>query len=281
MKSARLTLIFLVVGAFFANPSFAGSGTGLITVTKILTWTNGDYKVYFSEGDRVNGREGCTATDSSLAVVSSPETLLGEKEIFDQLMYAKQHNKRVRAFVEGCCKNHNGKQSPCIKTVSGEANEWYALSEAHDIAEAARLQAEAEARAEAERQAEIERQLAARIAFVPAANTSYAPSAACGELIPVGCISGENRLANVGAIGYPFGIWGGVKASPGNTVVRLMIYESGRATKRLTYCYSPGQRQDNDRTDLLVGYVCKGAGTPLIYSLRSKTIGERRTGDDR
>ena len=116
MKALRLLTLLLALS--FSVPTFAGSGTGAVTIKKITTYKNGDYKVYVEEVDKVNGRENCTATDGSLAFVANPDKPVGQKLMLSLLMQAKAYNKKISAFVVGCCKDEDGKQSPCLRTVS-------------------------------------------------------------------------------------------------------------------------------------------------------------------
>ncbi|MEO0335080.1 MAG: hypothetical protein AAF202_01710 [Pseudomonadota bacterium] len=120
MKLFKMGL--LIVSFFCSISAFGSASAGGVTVNRILTWTNGDYKVYFNERDKINAmseKEGCTSVDGSVAVVSKSTTQQGEKNILTQLMYAKATNKKVNVFIVGCCKNHNQKLSPCVRTVTG------------------------------------------------------------------------------------------------------------------------------------------------------------------
>lgn len=59
------------------------------------------------------------------------------------------------------------------------------------------------------------------------------------------CTSGENQVNSaIGQIVYSYGTWGGVAPSVPAT-------SSGR------FCYKPGQKRDNDRTDITVGCFCQ------------------------
>jgi hypothetical protein len=61
------------------------------------------------------------------------------------------------------------------------------------------------------------------------------------------CMSGEARSASGIAQGikFTYGCWGGCTGS-----------SSYKATSHGKYCYMPGQKQDNDSTDITVGCFC-------------------------
>lgn len=91
-----------------------------------------------------------------------------------------------------------------------------------------------------------------RVAYVnaPASLTNAELRDICnslpGTMNPVGCIAGEARDANNGGIVFRHGVWGG-PSQPGNTV-------TGTSGNR--FCYKPGQKRDNDGTDIIVGMKC-------------------------
>ena len=110
---------FVVLLIFLSFSAQAESTTGFVTIKKILTWTNGNFKAYVNEKSEVLNKEGCTATDGSVAMKHSSETAGGEKNILAQLMYAEASKKKVKITMNGCCLNHNKKMSPCIESVTG------------------------------------------------------------------------------------------------------------------------------------------------------------------
>ena len=116
MKLSQIIIMLVTCG--FTYPCFAGAGTGPVTIKKVLSWTNGNVKVYVDEADKVNGLEGCTATDGSVAIQSKPEHQHGERNIIAMVLNAKATQKKMNFFVVGCCVNHNKKSSPCIRTAS-------------------------------------------------------------------------------------------------------------------------------------------------------------------
>jgi len=64
------------------------------------------------------------------------------------------------------------------------------------------------------------------------------------------CVSGENRAASaVGIIAFQNGCWPNCSPQSPNVAV-----SAGRM------CYSPGQKRDNDRTDVTMGCYCIGGG---------------------
>ncbi len=60
------------------------------------------------------------------------------------------------------------------------------------------------------------------------------------------CVSGESQaLSAVGKIVYTYGTWGG------GPQASISSQSNG------AYCYRPGQKKDNDRTDITVGCFCR------------------------
>ncbi len=64
------------------------------------------------------------------------------------------------------------------------------------------------------------------------------------------CVSGENRAASaIGSISFQNGCWPNCSGQMSSSAVSV-----GRM------CYSPGQKRDNDRTDVTMGCFCGGGG---------------------
>lgn len=109
--------------------------------------------------------------------------------------------------------------------------------------------------------------------WVNVANTSLTHEQACAAagLSPTAisgqiCASGERRPtvgSNPGSINYRYGTWGGV--SGGGTFTTSYTFEWGNnnescfdcSTYTYTYCWTSGQKRDNDSTDLVVAYACE------------------------
>lgn len=112
MKTPKILLAML-----FISPlnTFAGEGTGWFKINSITVWGgNGQYKIY-TDKPSVNGLEGCTATDQSIAVKGD---LIGADRLLSLAMSAKAANMEVAAWIGGCCVAHNGLLSPCVSTIS-------------------------------------------------------------------------------------------------------------------------------------------------------------------
>ena len=177
-KTALLLLIFLL-----STPVFAGSGSGHVTIDKIRIWKNGDVKVYVKEGDQVNGKENCSSTDNSMAILSVKNNSVrtaGERNIIAQLQRAKNTGNKIAAFFVGCCLD-----SPCIRTVQIINKTPQKLLSMIDPEETEVTPPE----------------------YVFAQfNSTLTPQQMCGQRIPVGCISGATRLANNDPIKFHHGI---------------------------------------------------------------------------
>ena len=117
-----MKLVFCIL--FTSSLSFSWSlqaetEIGFTTIDRITTWKNGNIKAYVKEGELVNGKENCTATDNSVAIDLDGENSPGQNNILSLLMDAQANNKKVKFFVNGCCVEENGKQSPCLDSVVG------------------------------------------------------------------------------------------------------------------------------------------------------------------
>ena len=92
-------------------------GTGVnFKIERIALWENGQMKI-ITDQPSVNGVEGCTATDRSIALdAGSPAT----DRMMAIALAGKTSGADMYSWVNGCCVAHNGKQSPCISTLSIE-----------------------------------------------------------------------------------------------------------------------------------------------------------------
>lgn len=93
-----------------------------------------------------------------------------------------------------------------------------------------------------------------QVANIPYSGATHAQTCASVGSTPASganCFSGEVRInpasfplmKDLSSVKYIYGTWGGY----GST--------AGTASER--FCYRPGQKRDNDRTDLTVAYLCK------------------------
>ena len=253
MGSTRRTLLFVAI--LFSPPVFAGAGTGALTIDSITTWADGYVKVFVKEGDRVNGKESCTSVDNSIVLRPASSGVNGDSNIFAQLMKAKITERKISAFVVGCCLD-----SPCIRTVSilGPIE----TPQIYTVASAPTTEPAPEPTPEPPQ---------VQVQYVQ--TTVIQPSSACSNgLTPIGCISSANKSLYFGTTAID-----GDKPT-GNLVVRLTTknHDLGYTTNAY-YCF--GSSQSYTSSNRLAGYVCSDQGASVGYSSRYREIGEIRTGD--
>ena len=107
-------IVYILQFMLLASSSYAGSLTPDFKVERLLQWVDGKVKI-FTDQPSVNGMEGCTAVDNSIAL---PAGSVGTDRILAMALAAKASNATMHAWVEGCCVTHSGKQSPCISTLT-------------------------------------------------------------------------------------------------------------------------------------------------------------------
>lgn len=116
MKKAVI-LIFSLTAIYLAPAGivYGAQGTPIFHVSKILVWgSEGMIKLY-TDNVAINGLEGCTANDNSIAIVGT----MNNKELLLSLaLTAKSTGAEMNAWVMGCCVAHNGLESPCVNTLT-------------------------------------------------------------------------------------------------------------------------------------------------------------------
>ena len=230
MKLGSLILIFII--QHFSVTLYAESAPVSVSIENVELWTNGSFKVYVKEGNLVNGIQGCSSNDNSIALESQPANHMGEKNILNQFMYAKTKKKKVEVSLNGCCLLDNGKNHPCIESIDGGSeapDQYYDLSG---------IQVQ-------------KREIITK--YVPNTSRTAHPQTSCGELIPVGCTSGYNSSTSYGTI-----------------VLRVDTTEGGSTYSR-TYCYKPSELKYRKSANIITGFVCKSEGEPaLSYSVKKE-----------